>query len=84
MRRVRYRSAVSIDGFIAPEDGSLDWLEPCNADGANEMRACMKEIGGAIIGRTTFDHGVALGGAAIFGKLGTVSSVYVRSQRAVS
>lgn len=72
MNRVRYQSAVSIDGFIAPEDGSLDWLEPYNADGADDMRAFMKEIGGAIIGRTTFVQGLAMGGVAIFGKTPTL------------
>lgn len=72
MSRVRYQSAVSIDGFIAPKDGSLDWLEPYNADGADEMRAFMGEIGGAIVGRTTFDQGVAIGGVAIFGKTPTL------------
>lgn len=72
MSRVRYQSAISIDGFIAPEDGSLEWLEPYNADSADEMRAFMKEIGGAIVGRTTFDQGVAMGGAAIFGKTPTL------------
>jgi len=61
MSRVRYQLAVSIDGFIAPEDGSIDWLNPYGAVGMEVMGAFMKEIGGAVMGRATYDQAAAMG-----------------------
>lgn len=72
MSRVRYQSAVSIDGYIAPEDGSIEWLEPFNDVGADFMNEFMNEIGGTIVGRTTFDQAMAMGGAKMFGSQPTL------------
>ncbi|MGH8759243.1 MAG: hypothetical protein ACREVW_06975, partial [Burkholderiales bacterium] len=33
MTQLIYYVAVSLDGFVAPPDGSLDWLAPYNAGG---------------------------------------------------
>ncbi|MFZ5617438.1 MAG: dihydrofolate reductase family protein [Pseudomonadota bacterium] len=72
MTRVHYQGAISIDGFIAPEDGSVAWLEPYRADGAEAIGAFMKGIGGAIVGRATYDLAVSMGGAALFGRIPTL------------
>jgi dihydrofolate reductase len=60
--KVRYQLAISLDGLIAPEDGSIDWLDPYGAVGMEIMRAFMKEVGGVIMGRATYDQAAAMGG----------------------
>jgi dihydrofolate reductase len=50
--------ATSLDGFIAREDGRLDWLEAATADAGGEdhgYTAFMAGIDGLIMGRATFE-----------------------------
>ncbi len=68
---VRYQLAVSLDGFIGPEDGSVDWLGPYDAIGAEVMGPFMEEIGGLVMGRVTYETLIRLGGWP-FGDLPTV------------
>jgi dihydrofolate reductase len=56
MHLVRYQVAVSIDGFIAPKDGSADWLNPYGNVAGDFMATWMKQIGGVISGRATYDQ----------------------------
>lgn len=56
MHLVRYQVAVSIDGFIAPKDGSADWLNPYGKIAGEFMATWMKQIGGVISGRATYDQ----------------------------
>ena len=56
MHLVRYQVAVSIDGFIAPKDGSADWLNPYAKIAGSFMQTWMKQIGGVIVGRTSYDQ----------------------------
>jgi dihydrofolate reductase len=56
MHLVRYQVAVSIDGFIAPKDGSADWLSPYGGIAGEFMATWMKQIGGVIVGRTSYDQ----------------------------
>jgi len=56
MHLVRYQVAVSIDGFIAPKDGSADWLNPYGKVAGEFMGPWMKQIGGVIVGRTSYDQ----------------------------
>ncbi len=56
MHFVRYQVAVSIDGFIAPRDGSADWLSPYGGIAGEFMATWMKQIGGVIVGRTSYDQ----------------------------
>jgi dihydrofolate reductase len=56
MHLVRYQVAVSIDGFIAPKDGDADWLDPYGKVAGDFMATWMKQIGGVISGRTTYDQ----------------------------
>jgi dihydrofolate reductase len=62
MHLVRYHVAVSIDGFIAPTDGSADWLEPYGKIAVGFIGPWMKQIGGIIVGRATYDQSIGMGG----------------------
>ncbi len=58
MRLVRYHVAVSLDGFIAPPDGAADWLEPYGKVAMGFIGPWMKQIGGIIVGRKTYDQAI--------------------------
>jgi dihydrofolate reductase len=62
MHLVRYHVAVSLDGFIAPLDGSTEWLEPYGKVAMGFIGPWMKQIGGIIVGRTTYDQSIGMGG----------------------
>jgi dihydrofolate reductase len=62
MHLVRYHVAVSIDGFIAPPDGGADWLEPYGKVAMGFIGPWMKQIGGIIVGRATYDQSIGMGG----------------------
>jgi dihydrofolate reductase len=54
MARVRFYVATSLDGFIADEDGSVDWLAPYDARLYGYERF-LDEVGALIMGRRTFE-----------------------------
>jgi dihydrofolate reductase len=56
---VRYHVGVSLDGFIAPLDGSVKWLEPFGS-GADFFRF-LKGIGGIVMGRAAFETELGYG-----------------------
>ncbi len=56
---VRYQVAVSIDGFIAPEDGGIEWLE--GHAGGDGFEAFLKTIGGIVMGRASFEQNLTFG-----------------------
>lgn len=58
---VRFQLAVSLDGLIGPHDGSVDWLSPYEALGDEVMTPFMKEIGGLVMGRLTYEKMLELG-----------------------
>ena len=62
MHLVRYHVAVSIDGFIAPIDGSADCLEPYDKIAMGFLGPWMKQIGGIVVGRATYDQSIRMGG----------------------
>jgi dihydrofolate reductase len=62
MHLVRYQVAISLDGFIAPKDGSADWLNPYGKVAGEVVGPWMKQIGGIVMGRATYDQGQAMGG----------------------
>lgn len=62
MHLVRYHVAVSLDGFIAPMDGSTDWLDPYGKVAMGFIGPWMKQIGGIIVGRATYDQSIGMGG----------------------
>jgi dihydrofolate reductase len=62
MHLVRYHLAVSMDGFIAPKDGSTGWLDPYGKAAMGFIGPWMKQIGGIIVGRATYDQSAGMGG----------------------
>lgn len=62
MHLVRYHVAVSLDGFIAPADGGHEWLAPYANVAMGFIDPWMKQIGGIIVGRATYDQSLAVGG----------------------
>lgn len=62
MHLLRYQVAVSLDGFIAPPNGSADWLNPYGKIAGEVMGPWMKQIGGLLLGRATYDQAGSFGG----------------------
>jgi dihydrofolate reductase len=62
MHLVRYQLAVSLDGFISPSDGSADWLSPYGKVAGDFVGPWMRQIGGIILGRATYDQTASMGG----------------------
>jgi dihydrofolate reductase len=58
-KRLRYQVAVSLDGFIADQNGGYDWLV---ADPTIDFGALFKEFDTAVMGRKTYDTVKAQGG----------------------
>ena len=57
-RQLRYQVAVSLDGFIAGPNGEFDWIV---MDPAIDFSALYKEFDTAVMGRKTYDAGLAQG-----------------------
>jgi dihydrofolate reductase len=51
-RRLRYQVAVSLDGFIATDDGGYAWIVE---DNTIDLAAFWKELDTAVMGRKTYD-----------------------------
>ncbi|MDT0330528.1 dihydrofolate reductase family protein [Nocardiopsis lambiniae] len=56
MTRTVYNTATSLDGFIATEDHSLDWLFATDSDEAEEeIGEFLKGIGALLMGASTYE-----------------------------
>lgn len=53
--RTQYYTATSLDGFIATEDDSLDWLFPLGDVSTSSYPAFVAEVGALAMGSTTFE-----------------------------
>jgi dihydrofolate reductase len=53
--KTQYYTATSLDGFIATEDDSLEWLFPLGALGESSYPAFIAEIGALAMGSTTYE-----------------------------
>jgi dihydrofolate reductase len=53
--RTQYYTATSLDGFIATEDDSLDWLFPLGDLGSSSYPAFFAEVGALAMGSTTYE-----------------------------
>ena len=58
-KRLRYQVAASLDGFIVGPDGSYDWIV---MDPAIDFEALYGEFDTAVMGRKTYQAGLAMGG----------------------
>lgn len=59
-RRVRYQVAATLDGFIAGPNGEYDWIVP---DPAVDFSALYKEFDTVVMGRKTYEVGLAAAGS---------------------
>lgn len=57
-KRVRYHVAVSLDGFIAGPNGEYDWIV---SDPGVDFAALYKEFDTVVMGRKTYEVGIAQG-----------------------
>jgi dihydrofolate reductase len=64
MRRVRYRAAMSLDGYIAGPKGEFDWIVP---DPEMDFGAVFQQFDTLLVGRGTFEFMVKHGQAAVPG-----------------
>src|SRR5580692_9805085 len=64
MRRIRYRVAMSLDGYIAGPKGEFDWIV---TDPEVDFAAVFKQFDTLLIGRRTFEMMVKQGNAVIPG-----------------
>ncbi|MFS4460171.1 dihydrofolate reductase family protein [Bdellovibrio sp. HCB2-146] len=53
MRTIFY-SATSLNGFIADENNSLDWLFQFGGEGAHDFDSFIKDVGAIAMGATTY------------------------------
>ena len=55
MTRTRYFTATSVDGFIADEDNSLDWLSEVERSGPDRFAAFFADVGAFAMGATSYE-----------------------------
>jgi len=53
--RTQYYTATSLDGFIATEDDSLDWLFPLGSIDTSSYPAFVADVGALAMGSTTYE-----------------------------
>jgi dihydrofolate reductase len=60
-RKIIFRGATSVDGFIARPDGSVDWLENPSLKGDYGLSDFYTSVDTCIMGRKTYDLAVSFG-----------------------
>src|SRR2546421_9129284 len=60
-RKIMFRGATSVDGFIARPDGSVDWLDRPRPKGNYGMNQFYRSIDTCVMGRKTYDVAVRFG-----------------------
>ncbi len=64
MRKVKYAVGVSLDGYLAAPDGSVDWLNRAASKAKGEdfgMREFFRSIDTVLMGRKTYEIAVKMG-----------------------
>ena len=82
MRTVTYGAACSLDGFIAPPDGSMDWLH-FSKDVQDVMSKYWESIDTMLMGRKTWEVAVGSGAGGGGGGMGGITT-YVFSRTLTS
>jgi len=82
MRIVTYGAACSLDGFIAPPDGSMDWLH-FSKDVQESMSSYWATVDTMLMGRKTWEVAMKMGGAGGDTGMGAVTT-YVFSRTLAS
>ena len=67
MRTVTYGGAISLDGFLAGADGSIEWLHH-SKDVQDIMSKYWKDVDTILMGRKTYDFAVSSGREVNTGK----------------
>ena len=67
MRTLTYGGAISLDGFLAGADGSIDWLHH-SKDVQDIMSKYWKDVDTILMGRKTYDFAVSSGREVSTGK----------------
>ena len=78
MRTVTYGAACSLDGFIAPTDGSLDWLH-FSRDVEQFMTTYWASIDTMVMGRKTYEVSMAMANGSGGGSGGISTYVFSRT-----
>jgi dihydrofolate reductase len=82
MRIVTYGAACSLDGFIAPPDGSTDWMH-FSKDVQDVMATYWATIDTMLMGRKTWEVAMAMGGSGGGGMGGITTYVFSRTLESV-
>ncbi|MCM3154127.1 dihydrofolate reductase family protein [Priestia megaterium] len=69
--------AASLDGYIARENGEIDWLESVEGEGDNGYEAFYQTCDAVVMGKATYDHVLKL--TPEFPYLGKKCYVFSRS-----
>ena len=82
MRTVTYGAACSLDGFISPSDGTLDWLH-FSRDVQEYMKTYWASIDTVLMGRKTWEVAAAQGGGGGAGMGGITTYIFSRTLTSV-
>jgi dihydrofolate reductase len=82
MRTVTYGAACSLDGFIAPADGSMDWLH-FSRDVQEFMKTYWASIDTMLMGRKTWEFAAAQGGSGGGSMRGITTYIFSRTLTSV-
>ena len=55
MSKTQYYTATSLDGFLATDDDSLDWLFPLGSVEESSYPAFIAEVGAVVMGSSTYE-----------------------------
>ena len=78
MRTVTYGAACSLDGFIAPADGSMDWLH-FSRDAQQVMESYWASVDTVLMGRKTWEVAMANAGGDGAGSGGIATYIFSRT-----
>lgn len=82
MRKVVLALALSLDGFVARENGDVDWLKMEDlTEGAEEMNEFFASIDAIFYGRKTYEKGLEMSGGKDYYGDRIMNYVFTRTPR---